>query len=339
MAKLYALLPRRTGYDIVRLVSPLFVELKAERLFSVYRYLRRHNKAVVLGGYGMDWYWVSTCCNDSPLRYSDFNIGPQLRTNQEALAERADWLGTAKGQLNQLIANDCDAIATCLYEYWACYTRHLPHKTVYLPLPIDTISNPDAIRHHQRIKIFIGINRSRSAYKGTDIMLAAAEAIAAKYPTKVELQIAVSVPFAEYQAMMNDSDIILDQLYSYTPSMNSLLAMAKGIICVGGGEPECYELLKDTKLRAIDDNQYNDSDLRQTADDNQPNESADLQQIINVLPNYDSVYTELERLIQHPERIPTLKRQSIAFVRRYHHHLLVAQGYLDLYQSILTKKP
>ena len=51
-------------------------------------------------------------------------------------------------------------------------------------------------------------------------MLKAAQAIAQKYPDQVELRVAEGVPFAEYVEMMNGSDAILDQLYSYTPSMN-----------------------------------------------------------------------------------------------------------------------
>ena len=31
---------------------------------------------------GMDYYWVSTCLNDKPLRYSDFNIGEHERNNK-----------------------------------------------------------------------------------------------------------------------------------------------------------------------------------------------------------------------------------------------------------------
>ena len=74
-------------------------------------------------------------------------------------------------------------------------------------------------------------------------MLKAAQAIAQKYPDQVELRVAKGVPFAEYVEMMNGSDAILDQLYSYTPSMNPLEAMARGIICIGGGEPENYETI------------------------------------------------------------------------------------------------
>lgn len=56
-------------------------------------------------------------------------------------------------------------------------------------LPLDT---------PKKVKLFIGINKSRSEYKGTDIMLKAAQAIAKKYPDKTELQIAENIPFVEY---------------------------------------------------------------------------------------------------------------------------------------------
>ena len=59
-------------------------------------------------------------------------------------------------------------------------------------------------------------------------MLRAAQALQQKYPDRMELRVAQGVPFDEYRQMMNGSDVILDQLYSYTPSMNALLAMSKG---------------------------------------------------------------------------------------------------------------
>ena len=74
LTKLYTLLPKLTDYDIVQLINPMFLELKAERIFPIYRFLKKHNQKVFLGGFGMDWYWVHTCDTTMPLRYSDFNI-------------------------------------------------------------------------------------------------------------------------------------------------------------------------------------------------------------------------------------------------------------------------
>ena len=303
LTKIYTLLPRLRGYDVVQLINPMFFELKAERLFPLYRYLRRHNRKVFLGGFGMDWYWVHTCVTRKPLCYSDFNIGESLRTNPDALRERHDWLGTAKGRLNQWIANDCDGIITGLYEYWACYHPVFPQKTTFIPFPIRLPETPTPVTPSSKVVIFIGINRERSAYKGTDIMLQAAQEVCRRYPQAMELRVAESVPFNKYQEMMDGADAILDQLYSYTPSMNPLLAMSKGIICIGGGEPENYEIINETALRPI----------------------------INVAPTYDSVFHELEQLVLHPERIPELKRQSVAYVRKHHDYLKVAQQHLDFW--------
>jgi hypothetical protein len=106
--------------------------------------------------------------------------------------------------------------------------------------------------------------------------------------------------------MLASSDVLLDQLYSYTPAMNALLAMSKGIVVVGGGEPENYDIIGETELRPI----------------------------INVQPSYDSVYRELEQLVLHPERLPQLKQQSVDYILRYHDYIKVARTYETFY----TKK-
>lgn len=308
MLRLYSLLPRLRGYDIVQLINPMFFELKAERLFFFYRWLRRNNRHVVLGAFGMDWYWVHTCSTNSPFRYSDFNIGNQLRTNTDAIREQNDWLGTTKERLNRHIAQDCDAIVSGLYEYHVCYSPVFPQKTRYIPLPIQ-LPVIQARAESARLRVFIGISKARSAYKGTDIMLKAAEDIQQKYPQQVELIKAEGVPFAQYQQLMDNSDVMLDQLYSYTPSMNSLLAMSKGIVVVGGGEPELYEFIGESELHPV----------------------------VNVAPTYESVCLALEQLVLHPENIPTLQRQSVEYVARHHEYLKVARQYEQLYQQLAER--
>jgi len=310
MARIYMLLPRMKGYDVVQLINPLFFELRAERLLPVYRYLRRHNKCMILGAFGMDWYWVHTCITKKPLRYSDFNIGDTVRTDPPAIREQQDWIGTPKEKLNKQIADDCDAIVTGLYEYDVCYRPYFPQKTVFIPFPIIP-SETYHLEQCQRsqVNIFIGINRERSAYKGTDIMLQAALDLQKKYPHCMKLHIAESVPYSQYLDMMENSDAILDQLYSYTPSMNPLQAMSKGIICVGGGEPENYEIINEHELRPI----------------------------INVQPNYESVYHELEDLILHPQRISVLKYESLKYIQRHHDYIKVARQYEQLYQQVLNR--
>lgn len=303
LARILRLLPQLRGYDVVQLINPMFFELKAERLRPIYHYLRNHNGKMFLGAFGMDYYWVHECITRYPLRYSDFNFGRQLRTNKEALIERHDWIGTAKGLLNQYIAHDCDGIIAGLYEYWACYQPLFPQKTVFIPFPIQPKQVPEFTNIRFPIKIFIGISKGRNAYKGTDIMLKAAQKVKALFPDKVQLQIAEGVPFAQYTEMLRDSHLILDQLYSYTPSMNPLEAMSRGIVCVGGGEPENYTILNEDNLRPI----------------------------INVLPNEKSVFEALQHVVLHPEQIVRLQNESVAYIAKHHDYRKVAQKYLNFW--------
>lgn len=306
-----AALRKMKGYDIVQIINPLFFELKAERIRPIYQYLRQNNKKMFLGAYGMDYYWINTCRTTSTFRYSDFNIGSQLRTDNAALTEIEDWIGTEKGKLNQEIANDCDGIIAGLYEYYACYHPVFPEKTTFIPFPIEVgkikfeIKNPSGI-----VRFFIGIQKTRHQYKGTDIMLRALKRIKEKYPNRCEIVKAESVPFAEYQKLMDGSDVLLDQLYSYTPAMNGLLAMAKGLVLVGGGEPENYDIIGEKELRPI----------------------------VNVLPDETDVFHRLEQLVLHPEQITRLSRESRLYVERHHDYRQIARHYLDFWTKCPSLK-
>ncbi|MBR2154171.1 MAG: glycosyltransferase family 1 protein [Bacteroidaceae bacterium] len=309
LGRLMKAMPKFRGFDVVQLINPVFIELKAERIAPFYKYIRRHNGKVVMGAFGMDYYWAKVNTDLRPLRYSDFNLGDQVRHDEAAEIFRQAMIGTPKETLCKLVATDCDGIVAGLYEYWATYNAvpALRDKCVFIPFPIKTLPHREIQPHpadsSSPLRLFIGITPDRSAYKGTDILLAAAQALQQKYPGQIDLQIAQGVPFAQYQHMMDTSDAILDQIYSYTPSMNSLLAMSKGIIDIGGGEPENYDILDEPTLRPI----------------------------INVQPTYESCYHEIEQLVLHPERIPDLKRQSIEYVHKHHDYLKVAQQYLDFY--------
>ena len=302
-------MPKFRDYDIVQLINPVFFDLRGDKIKPFYRFIRRHNKHVVLGAFGMDHYWVKTCLDCKTFRYSDFNIGSHQRTeepyNQEFIR---DWLHGEKAPINLYVAEDVDAIVTGLYEYDCCYRPHFPRKTQFIPFPINLSSvTPKAPRQPgQPVRFFVGIQRSRHAYKGTDIMLRALERVKAKHPDACEIVKVENVPFQEYQQLMNTSDVILDQLYSYTPAMNALVAMAKGLIVVGGGEEENYEILHENQLRPI----------------------------INVLPDEEDCFQKMEHLVLHPELVPVLSRQSVEYIQRHHDHIKVAQQYEALYLSL-----
>ena len=126
-----------------------------------------------------------------------------------------------------------------------------------------------------------------------------------KHPDQCRITEAIDVPYATYQKLMDDDDVQLDQLYSYTPSMNSLLAMAKGVIVLGGGEEENYEIINEKELRPI----------------------------INVYPSEEDIFQKLEYIVLNKERIPELSAQSIEYVRKHHNYVKVAQQYVDFWEA------
>ncbi len=319
--QLHRLMPRLKDYDVVQIINPVFLDLRAERILPYYRQLRKQNRSMFMGAFGMDRYWVKGCL-DMIFRYSDYNLGNEIRHSEYNDICIRDWLKGAKGELNDIIAKDCDGIVSGLYEYEMCYRPYFADKLQYIPFPIELQDTPSTAETRQSsspvelqdvttrpsqgpLHFFIGIQPSRSAYKGTDIMLRALERLAHDYPECVVMEKAENVPFERYQQMIGRSDILLDQLYSYTPAMNGLLAMSKGLILVGGGEEEHYQLLGENELRPI----------------------------VNVQPDEEDVYKKMEQLVLHPENIDSLKRDSVTYVKRHHDHIEVAKRYLAFWES------
>lgn len=304
-------LPRMRGFDVVQLINPMFLELKAERMLPIYRYLRRNNGRMVMCAVGDDYYYPYINRGTMPMRYSDYNIGAELRCTQYAGRSYDDWVGTAKERLNRYIAMDCDAIIAGTYEFWLPYSltedrgrdgRPLSEKLHLVPFPFkpaDRVSPEPS----DKLRVFIGISRGRSEFKGTDIMLRAAQDLQRRYPDRMELTVAEGLSYDEYCKMMDRSDVMLDQLYSYGPGMNALLSMSKGMVTFTGGEPEHYDIMGETQCRPI----------------------------IAVQPSYDSVYDNLERLILTPEGIGRIKAESREYVIRNYEYRKVARQYESIY--------
>ena len=308
LLKTLATLPKLRNYDVVQLINPMFLELKAERIKPIYRFLKKHNKKIFLCAFGMDAYWVEAGKRKPHIfRYSDFNIGNKPIINDYTTEQAADWTDTPKAELNRYIAHDCSGIIAGMYEYHRAYIDEHADKLTYIPFPIEADKHTAAqlYTNERKLRFFIGIQRTRSIYKGTDIMLRALERIEKDYPNDCEILKAENVPFEEYSRMVNDCDVLLDQLYGYSPGMNALLAASKGKIVVGGAEEECYNILNEEKLRPM----------------------------VNVIPDEDDVYNKLKWLIENKETVARLQQESVEFVDKHHSPRKVAKQYLDFWNS------
>ncbi|MDH6353723.1 glycosyltransferase involved in cell wall biosynthesis [Dysgonomonas sp. PH5-45] len=305
VAKLLRVLPSFRGYDVVQLINPSFLNLRIERELKAFHFLKRNNGKIFLGAFGDDHYWVKACAEKKLFRYSEFDIPG--RTDYIASSKKLmrEWIGTEKERVNRQIAEQVDGIIACLYEYYESYKQDFEDKLVYIPAPINTheISYTQRGIDKTNTNFFIGIQKHRTECKGADVLLRVLEQVHEKYPQNSSLLKAESVPYTRYMQMMTNSDVLLDQLYSYTPGMNALGAMAKGLVVVGGGEPETYEILGETE--------------------NKP--------IVNVLPDEQDIFRKLENLIADNEQIADLSRRSRMFIEKHHDYVKVARQYLDFW--------
>lgn len=298
------------GYDVVQIINPAFLDAKVSTNRKVFEYLKKHNRKVFLGAFGVDFFWINACLNKETFRYSEFFINGKEVNNPSANKLKEEWIGSEKEKINKIIADSCDGIIACLYEYYIPYKNCFYKKLTYIPEPI----NETEVKFKQRgdndkVRFFIGIQTERSQIKGTDILYKVLQEVHNKYPDLSEIKKVESAPYDEYVKAMENSDVILDQLYSYTPAMNAFIAMAQGLVVVGGGEKETYDILGE--------------------EENMP--------IINVTPDEKDIFDKLEWLIQNRHEIPRLSLQSRKFVEKHHNYVKVAQQYIDFWSSTLKK--
>ncbi|MBK5720512.1 glycosyltransferase [Dysgonomonas sp. Marseille-P4677] len=295
------------GYDVVQLINPCFTTQNVRVNNHLYKKLRKNNKKVFMGAFGDDSYWVEACLGNKIFDYSEFFVdGKPINVdfNQRFIDK---WIGTPLESFNRSLAQSVDGIAACLYEYYKAYEPYFANKVKYIPLPMNTaeIEFQPIPEEPEKVNFFIGINKVREKFKGTDVMEKALERIKEKYPDKAIVTRVESVSYDVYQQLMSQAHVVLDQLYSHTPAMNALLAMAQGKVVVGGGEPYIYELYGDTS--------------------NQP--------IVNVHPHEDDVFDKLEWLILNKKDIPEISRRSREFVEKNHDYVSVAKKYLDFWNK------
>jgi hypothetical protein len=151
----------------------------------------------------------------------------------------------------------------------------------------------------------LGRHSYRQAEKGTDIIERVARAVAQKHPSRCRLEIVEDLPYEEYLARMRKSHVVLDQLYSYTPATNSLLAMAMGLNTLSGGEKEFYDFIGEYELRPI----------------------------INATPNEDILFNTLEDVVLNPQLIAQRSREGRMFVEKHNDSKVVAQRFIDFWQQ------
>lgn len=231
------------GWDVVQLCGPTFMQLRPERLRVLFDRLRRHNGSVCLTAIGTDTAFIDMCKDTNcPLEYSEWRV--DRKPTEFALSERGKllslWQAKELSEFSKYIYDNVDGAVTALYEYQLSMKRVIDaDRIAYGGIPIDTneikrcTNGTDA-----PIRILLPSHIGREQEKGIPELSGIADALARKYPEKVEIMPVQNLTYADFLTKIAMSDIVLDQLYSYTPATTALLAMAMGKTVVTGAEKD-----------------------------------------------------------------------------------------------------
>lgn len=302
------------GYDIVSVNDPNFVSLRPDLLRKIFDRLRRENGAVFLNAMSYDVPFLDMLADpNSDLAYNEWFIdGKPTRyfdTNRE---EWDAWHLPEMKEYQRYFYDNIDGAMSVLYEYHLALRRTFPaDKIAYggIPIDLDKFQPVSLPEHIDKVRLFLGRDRSRMLMKGSDYLEQAARTIVERYPDRAELVIVENRPFDEFITLLKSAHVVLDQIYSYTPATTALMAMAYGLNVVSGGENDYYDFIGERVNRPI----------------------------INAPVTVDALTKTLEDVVLHPELIAERGKCSREFVERHNDCVAVAQRYLNFWKSKVDK--
>lgn len=304
---------RLRGYDVVHLSHYSVIPLGMKWNIRFMRYMKRHNRCLMRSCYGDDPQTIERQLAGVP-EYSEIYWNGAVRNlhcHEERIAEqRLAECVKCWNAANEL----SEAIVPCLYEYYQAYdTEAFRQKLHYIGLPIELPAGREVKLKGtgKVINVLVGVQTERDHIKGTHRIAAMVEEVRRRNPERLRIKYVENVPYNEYCKMISEADVLVDQLYSFTPSMNSLTAMARGTVVIGGGEEAFYNFIGETELRPI----------------------------INVRPDVEdetNIQT-ISRALLTEGNVTRLSRESVEFVRRHHDARKVAQQFVCLYNELLNR--
>lgn len=201
-------------------------------------------------------------------------------------------------EMNKKLVDRSRGVIPVMYEYEISYkdsTKRLP--TIPLPMNVNKIEYREN-RINQKLVVFHGLNRY--GFKGTRHIEEAFKILEKKYPNDLELIIDGNMPLNKYLSLMQRTNVVIDQLNSYSLGMNGVYALAMGKVVLGGAEPES---------------------LKSMGVHSSP--------VINVRPSASNMVESVEQLLDQRYRIQEMGAQSRVFAEKVHGHIRVAELYID----------
>lgn len=288
-------------YDIVQAIDHgVFGGSKFCYSYTLLNEIKKRSDRMFLSSCGTNYFVYKV---RGKLRYN--YVDPTIEID---LKGRNPYNEKCRAMNNVKVANLVDGIIPTMYTYKLAYDKQ-PNllETIPLPINIDSVKFIPQKLENNKLKIFHGI--SREGFKGTKYIREAMERLKESYPNDVEIIIDGKMPLKEYLKVLEETNVVVDQAFSYEYGMNAIYSMAMGKVVLSGNEPECQK-------------EFGRKDIP----------------IINIEPSVENIYNKLEKLVLNKQSVIEIGEKSRKFVEDFHHHVKVAQQYIDTWSSVEVKK-
>lgn len=307
---LLSVIPKIKGYDVVQLINPHFLRLRPEKLRRVFDLLKRRNGSVFLTLAGNDYHFVKACLDGGMFRFSEFKVGAETTEFERTVRRAAGWTGPGLGEYADYLYGQIDGAMSVLPEYDMASRPALGDRLAFTNLPVDLANLPcKGIDTGREPVIFIGMRGGMEIQKGTAKLLEISRELERELPGRCRVECVTNLPLREYLRRMGESHIVLDQLYSYSPGMNGLQAMALGKVSGTGAQPEYYRYLGEPEERPV---------FR--------------------LSPLEDVKGRLRELVLDPERMARMGEEGRRLVERNNDVELVATRFENHWERILSRR-
>lgn len=287
----YNFIKKLSGYDVVQIINVTTLIHNWFPSARVLQYLKMNNGKVFLLATGSDaFYWQKA-------RYS-LRYGPFEDTLKYDLKKTSSPFQSRRSlEFNHYIAENVDGIIPTAYEYALGYNQ-FPNVKKTIPLPISVESIKYSKNYiNKKVIVFHGL--SRYGFKGTRHIEEAFNLLNMSAGNKVSFKIRDGLPLGEYLSILSDSNIVIDQVNSYSYGMNAVYAAAMGKTVLSGAEPECLN-----ELEVV----------------NCP--------IINVRPDANEIQEKILNLLSTQDSLSDLADVNREYVKRVHCCHKISQKYI-----------
>lgn len=280
-------------FDHVLLVNYGFIRLNYEKWYPYFS-VEDLEYMLVPGGN----IYLSACGDD----YVSCSYFPKLRYTYFTDFQNSIFFSKRYKKVFHVLCQHIRGVIPVMYEYAAAYREVAGqyglkvYDTLPLAMDITDISANNTLK--DRIVIFYGKNRP---CKGTALIVDALERLKEKYPDQVEVVVEGGMPLEAYLKLIQRTNIMIDQCWSYCYGMNAIYGMAMGKVVLSGNEPECSKEFKREDVP-----------------------------VVNILPEVGDILSKLELLIARPDQIVEIGRRSRKFVEDFHKAEVVAGQYVNL---------